>query len=70
MEGIVDRFEGDYVVIEIDGATQDIPQEKVNEDVRVGDVVVLQAGVWVKNVSSTVKRSEEIKKLMDDVWAD
>ena len=30
MKGIVDRFEGDFVVIEIEGNTKDVPKKQVD----------------------------------------
>ncbi|RUS44565.1 DUF3006 domain-containing protein [Cohnella sp. AR92] len=68
MKGIVDRFEGDIVVIEIDGQPRDFPRHSVDKDVKAGDVVELLENVWIKNATETVRRSQEIKKLMDDVW--
>lgn len=70
MKGIVDRLEGEYFVIEIDGATQDVERSKVSGDVITGDVVTLIDGTWVRDVSETEKRRAEIKKLMDSVWED
>lgn len=70
MIGIVDRFEGEYAVIEIDGVTHDIPRTLVDEQVQPGDVVECIQERWMKNETATKQRSAEIKKLMDDVWAD
>ncbi|SFM52796.1 Protein of unknown function [Paenibacillus sp. 1_12] len=70
MIGIVDRYEGEFVVIEIDGDSQDIPKSLVADDVQPGDMVELQNEIWVKTPSATEERSKEIKKLMDSVWDD
>lgn len=70
MIGIVDRFEGDYAVIEIDGTLHDIERALVDQQVGPGDVVELIDERWVKNIEETKLRSVEIKKLMDDVWED
>lgn len=70
MIGIVDRFEGDYAVIEIDGTLHDIERALVDQQVGPGDVVELIDERWVKNIEKTKLRSVEIKKLMDDVWED
>ncbi|WP_103109464.1 DUF3006 domain-containing protein [Brevibacillus reuszeri] len=70
MKGIVDRFEDSFVVIEIEGKTQDIEKHKVDRDVVAGDVVTLENGIWVKDVTETSSRQDEIKKLMDSVWED
>ncbi|SDM59363.1 Protein of unknown function [Psychrobacillus sp. OK028] len=70
MKGIVDRFEGNIVVIEINGETQDISKDIVNSDVKVSDVVELVNGKWVSRKEETDKRKKEIKSLMDSVWED
>lgn len=70
MRGIVDRFEGDFVVIEIDGKTQDIRRKNVNLKVKAGDVVVFFDGEWQIDEEETKLRTTNIKKLMDDVWED
>jgi len=70
MKGIVDRFEDDFVVIEIHGQTEDVSKEIVHADVREGDVVLLVNGNWVRDEEETKKREREIQTLMDDVWED
>lgn len=70
MKGIVDRFEEDYAVIEIDGQTQDVAKSIVDASVKVGDVVTLVNGIWKPNLIETKQREQHIKKLMDDVWED
>lgn len=70
MKGIVDRFEVEYVVIEVDGRTQDVPRSEVDPNVKDGDVVVLVEGVWKADLEETEKRSGQIRKLMDSVWGD
>jgi hypothetical protein len=68
VKGIVDRFEGNYVVIEIDGATQDILKSEVDEQVQVGDSVSFINGTWKTDKGDTQSREHKIKKLMGDVW--
>jgi hypothetical protein len=70
MKGIVDRFEGDFVVIEVDGVTSDIAKSEVDNNVKTGDSVLFVDGKWVTDQNETIIRSKEIKKLMDDVWED
>lgn len=70
LKGIVDRFEGDFVVIEIDGKTQDVNKRYVDPNVKAGDVVELIEGLWRTNKKETEARSKHIKKLMDDLWVD
>ncbi|WP_075618889.1 DUF3006 domain-containing protein [Paenisporosarcina indica] len=70
MKGIVDRFEGNMVVIEIDGHTQDIPKDIVDPTVKVSDVVELVDGIWITMKDESATRKKEIKSLMDSVWED
>jgi len=70
MKGIVDHFEGNIVVIEIDGNTQDISRDIVDSTVKVNDVVELVNGFWITQKEESATRSKEIKNLMDSVWED
>ncbi|WP_424765720.1 DUF3006 domain-containing protein [Paenibacillus sp. sgz302251] len=70
MKGIVDRFEGKFVVIEVDGQSQDVSKNDVNSSVKVGDVVKLVDGIWTTDKIGTEKREKQIKELMEDVWED
>lgn len=70
MKGIIDRFEGEFAVIEVDGNTQDVSRSLIADGVQQGDVVELVNGIWNKNTVATEKRSKEIKKLIDSVWED
>lgn len=70
MNGIVDRFEGNIVVIEIDGSTQDIPKDFVDPTVKVNDVVELVNGIWTTKKQESASRKKKIKSLMDSVWED
>lgn len=38
MKGIIDRFEGDITVVEIDGETQDFPKKIFPKNAESGDV--------------------------------
>lgn len=68
MIGIVDRIEGEFFVIEIDGVTKDIHKSQVDSAVSVNDTVELINGIWTKNDRLTKERSKEMKKLMDLLW--
>ena len=70
VRGIIDRFEDDIVVIEIDGVTKDYPKAMLPKDAQVGDVVQLEGDTTVILKDETDKRRKEIEQLMDDVWED
>ncbi|MGO4273899.1 DUF3006 domain-containing protein, partial [Paenibacillus sp. TAF58] len=65
MKGIVDRFEGDIAVIEIQGETRDFSKSILDPGIRAGDSVELKDGKWVKDEVETENRMERIKGLMD-----
>jgi hypothetical protein len=70
MNGIVDRFEGEIVVIEIDGVMQDFSKSIVEPSVQAGDSVNLIDGKWVTNKVETENRTKKIKELMNNIWED
>lgn len=70
MFGIIDRFEEDYCIIEVDGHTRDILRNLVESTAKAGDVVDWDGSKWVTNQEMTHKRSKEIQTLMNDVWED
>ncbi|MNJ37084.1 DUF3006 domain-containing protein [Paenibacillus bouchesdurhonensis] len=70
MVGIIEGFEGEYCIIEVDGNTRDVPRKLVNASVKTGDVVEWNGSEWNTNVQQTKERSDYMKSLMDDVWDD
>jgi len=70
MVGIIEGFEGEYCIIEVDGQTRDVPRKLVGAGVKTGDVVEWDGTRWNINAEKTKQRSEYVKSLMDDVWDD
>lgn len=64
MKVIIDRFEGDYAVVELpDRSTVDIPKQLVPKGAKEGDVLSIEI-----DKDETAKRKERIQKLMDELW--
>ena len=64
MKLIIDRFEGDYVIVELPDLTMvDMPRSLIPEGAKEGDVLVI--GI---DPDETDKRKERIEKLMNDLW--
>ncbi len=64
MKVIIDRFEGNYAVVELpDMSTVDMPLELVPKEAEEGDVLIIEI-----DADETKNRKERIKKLMDDLW--
>lgn len=67
MKIVIDRFEGNIVVVEIDGETFDLPKALFPANAKAGDAVDISIKV---NKDTTEKLRKEIEELMDDVWED
>lgn len=61
---IIDRFEGDFAVIELDTLEiVNLPKKLVPDDAKEGDVLVINI-----NTEETKKRKERIRQLTEDLW--
>lgn len=67
---IVDRIEDGVAVIEAESGHIEVPVERLAPDVREGDVVVLENGLYTANKSAADKRRREIAALQDSLWDD
>ncbi|MFF2590613.1 DUF3006 domain-containing protein [Peribacillus butanolivorans] len=68
MKGIIDRFEGNFVVVEIGNKTIDFDKAIFPKEATAGDVVVINGNHVSVLKDETEKRRKEIEKLMDDVF--
>ena len=67
MKYIIDRFEGEFAVLEKeDGGTIDVPKSEI-ENAKEGDVILFENGVYIIDAEETEKRKalieEKMKKL-------
>ncbi|ULO10394.1 DUF3006 domain-containing protein [Paenibacillus sp. 19GGS1-52] len=67
---IIDRFEGEYVVIEFDGKTETILKSELPKLAKVGDFLIFDEGQVLMDKVNTQKRKDEIKVLMDELFED
>jgi hypothetical protein len=70
MKGIVDRFEGDLVVVEVNGQTKNYPRAMFPKELEIGDVVKFEGNQVVIQKDETAKLRKEIEDLMNEVWED
>jgi hypothetical protein len=70
MKGIIDRFEDDLVVVEIDGETKDFPKNIFPSNAATGDVVEIEDSKVKILKNETEKLRKEIENLMSEVWED
>ncbi|BBW97213.1 DUF3006 domain-containing protein [Geobacillus icigianus] len=67
VKGIIDRFEGDIAVVEIDKKTLDLPKTIFPKETDVGNVVIIEVTIDKKE---TEKLRKEIEELMNEVFED
>lgn len=65
---IVDRISEGTAVIEDGESRFEVPAEALANDVKEGDAVFLENGVYRKDAEATEKRKQEIIKLQDNLW--
>ena len=72
MKGVIDRFEGNYAIVEMaDRSVKNVLRSGLPFDVKEGDVIELdEHGVIMLDEDEAEARGKEIEKLMDDVWDD
>ena len=68
MKGIIDRFEGEYAVVELqDGKIINIDKKKLPIEAQEGTVIQISESITI-NKEETAKRKSEIEKLTEDLW--
>lgn len=69
--GIIDRFEGDLVVVEFGEVMEDIPKSRLPDSVQSGDVLwFYEDGRVEMDTGEKERLSEEIDELMNELWED
>ncbi|ODA40993.1 DUF3006 domain-containing protein [Desulfosporosinus sp. BG] len=66
---IIDRFEGDFAVVEINGqAKKDISKTDIPVTAKEGDVIKFVNGMYEIDVEETKRIKDEVEKMMRDLW--
>jgi hypothetical protein len=69
MKGIIDRFEGEYAICEIEfGEIIKIDKHRLPEIAAEGDAIIIDGDNITIDREETLKRKEKIKKLMEELW--
>jgi hypothetical protein len=69
MEGIIDRFEGDFAVVEFPSRKMmDIPKSQMSPEAKEGDVIKLVEDKWQIDQVETLKRKQEDEELTKGLW--
>jgi len=67
-KGIIDRFEGDCAVVEIEGVMHHIKRSDIPPDAREGDVMIYDKSQWKIDRQGTDELKKEIQRLADKLW--
>jgi hypothetical protein len=67
-KGIIDRFEGQFAVVEFDGTTEDILISELPAGVKAGDTLIFKDDEVIIDTEDTASRKEEIDSLMDELF--
>ena len=59
---IIDRFEGEYAVLETDSDMKNVLRDMLPEEAREGDVVELKNGAYTVNKKAAEKRRRELRE--------
>ncbi|MDN7242217.1 DUF3006 domain-containing protein [Planococcus sp. N028] len=70
IKGIIDRFEENIAVVEIEGATRDFDKSLFPNTAQPGDFVEIEGTQVTILKDETEKRRKEIEDLMDELWED
>ena len=64
MKITIDRFEGDYAIVELEDMTMiDMPRQLMPKSAKEGDILSIEI-----DANETKARKERIGKLMDNFW--
>lgn len=70
LKGIIDRFEEQIAVVEIEGTTYNFDKSLFPKTAEPGDFVEIKGTQITILKEETEKRRKEIEKLMDELWED
>ena len=69
MKGIIDRFEGEFAVVEFDGRQmKDILRSDLPTGIKEGDVIKGTDGAYVFDELETERIKKETKTMFDKLW--
>ena len=70
MKGIIDRFEGKYAIVELDGGkTINIDKIRLPLGIMEGMIIQIDENITI-NIEETKKRKEKMEKLTQNLWND
>ncbi|KPU26881.1 pyruvate kinase [Caloranaerobacter sp. TR13] len=69
MKGTIDRFEGKYAIVELENLKIiNILKDKLPQNAKEGDVVVIKDNEYYIDIEETQRRKEQIEKVFEDLF--
>ncbi|WP_276717253.1 DUF3006 domain-containing protein [Caloranaerobacter azorensis] len=69
IRGIIDRFEGDYAVIELENLEViNILKDNLPQNAKEGDVVVIKDNKYYIDIEETRRRNKQIEEFFKDLF--
>jgi hypothetical protein len=65
---IIDRFEGELVVVEMEGVIRNIDRGAIPVDAHEGDAIVFINNKWTVDPEATKRRRQAFQALADELW--
>lgn len=65
---IIDRFEGNYAILEDDNKHYEIKKTELPDDCKEGDVITTKDGLYIIDVEQTNLRRQAIINLQRGLW--
>lgn len=71
LQGIIDRFEGEFAVVEIEGTEmKDFPKSVLPRGAKIGDVLIINGDEITISNKNTKRLRKEVNDLMDELFED
>lgn len=67
---IIDRIEGDYVILESDdGSMKEIKSSEIQGSFTEGDILLMEEGYFIVSEELTEERKKHIEDILKDMWS-
>ncbi|MBQ4154388.1 MAG: DUF3006 domain-containing protein [Clostridia bacterium] len=65
---ILERYEGNIAVLEIDGKIKNVPAKMLKENIKEGTVLVFEDNMYLPDSEATAVRRKKIASLQEDLF--
>jgi hypothetical protein len=65
---ILERYEGEIAVLEVDGKIKNVPTEKLEKGISEGTVLIFKNNMYLPDSEATAARRKKIASLQEDLF--